>query len=408
MRTRTHSVIRFIAAATVACACLSASAQDAPAPPPPPQMPTVTVTFDFPGGTLRDYVQTIRDAAGDDPVNVLLSDSAAQIPIPATSMRRVSPEAAFDVLSVVAEIPPSARLIVESSGGGRASAPAYAINLIDTGHSPFSRADREIKVFSLGWLLETPGNDEEDLPTLSTDEVLGAIESTVEMIANDDQPPADVRFHPDSNLLVVYGNPLQLHAVSDILESLGDDLRERRQEIQSTSKQMRDLEQQMEEMRIDMEQAARKNERREMHMNQLADLVEQGAISEDEDEFVDAITQLEASRNEMQRLESRMAFTEKRLRRLAGKPEEDMVQILYNVEDLGQFADQFGSCMQECFDLADVDYDAWEAPEGGVVIETTEPGHAMLQCMFWTMMQIMEDDPDLPEPEFEVIEEDGE
>jgi hypothetical protein len=365
-------------------------------------MPTVTVTFDFPGGTLSEYVQTIRDAAGDDPVNVLISDSAAGIPIPATSMRRVSPEAAFDILSVVAELPPTARLIVESSDGGRGTAPAYAINLVNHANVQF-RGERQIQVFSLGWLLNDP-DGRNDLPMLSTDEVLGAVESTIEMIAKEDQPTADVRFHPDSNLLVVYGTPLQINAVSDIIERLDEDLGERRQQMREATDQMREMEQQLEELRISMKQAAREIERREIHARRAEEAAAAGGISETD--LVDELTKLEASRDEMQRLESQMQYLEENLHLIGGKPDdaEHTVSIRYEVDDLGPFADGFLGCAGLFLDLAEKDFEARDIPNGGIAIEASPRVHAALQYMFVVMLRIKANDPELPLPEFESID----
>ena len=56
----------------------------------PSLLPDFTVTVDFPGGTVGQYVQLLKQASGRNAVNVVMSRAATEVQIGTISMREVS------------------------------------------------------------------------------------------------------------------------------------------------------------------------------------------------------------------------------------------------------------------------------------------------------------------------------
>src|SRR4051812_33062131 len=58
--------------------------------PDQPAAPEVTLTVDFPGGTVKQYIEHLKHAAVRNPVNVVVSEAAMSSQIATISLRDVS------------------------------------------------------------------------------------------------------------------------------------------------------------------------------------------------------------------------------------------------------------------------------------------------------------------------------
>ncbi len=178
-----------------------------------------TISLDFRGGALEAYVKAVRDAAGAQPVNVVVSGEA-DIAVPAVSLNRASVMASVALLEHLVVQGHEIEVSGTPDGGGE---PVYIVRIrktspLSAGNDP-NRSYTDLAVFSLRSLLETPG-----IPgaRARADDLLTAMETALKMA--DDAPGAEMKFHPESGVLVIRGTPAQTSAVQRLLSEVKDDL----------------------------------------------------------------------------------------------------------------------------------------------------------------------------------------
>lgn len=210
-----------------------AAAQDAPTPYN--EWMKSTVSFEFPGGTLKDYVEAVRAAAKDKPVNVMFRDGAEQSPVAATAMREVS---IFNALYAPTDfgnmIPGRGMALVlqqVSSGnlpGGMPSTTVPAFVYI--GSTRNYVVGQDVSVLSLNEVCTPPWVKDADPSSLPSGDVLKAVETAVEAVGDRaNSKPAELAFHRESGLLVVKGTDRQITVAKNVIQSLGQDVRRLRE-----------------------------------------------------------------------------------------------------------------------------------------------------------------------------------
>jgi len=188
----------------------------------------VRINVRFAGGTLAQYVDALRAAAGDGNANIVLSGTLGEAEIPAIQLTNASLRTAIEAVeSLVGEGGLDSVAIIEHSNGGEAlSTPVYSIRSTMPQQPNWDPNQTLTRVLSLNAVCAP-----EWLPDAGTalylpkEAVLGAIETAVNMVPVKQRgTSAEIRFHPDSGLLMIVGTGDQLQAAEKVIENLGSDL----------------------------------------------------------------------------------------------------------------------------------------------------------------------------------------
>ena len=208
-----------------------AAAQDAPTPYN--EWMKSTVSFNFPGGTLKDYVEAVRAAAKDKPVNVMFRDGAEQAQIAATSMREVSIVNALQAPTDFGNMTQTRgmTLYLQQVTGGNMSGsssgmPTTVPAFVYVGAVRNYVAGQDVSVLSLNEVCSPPWVKDTDPCSLPSADVLKAVETAVEAVGDRSSgKPPELAFHRESGLLVVKGTDRQIAAAKNVIQSLGQDVR---------------------------------------------------------------------------------------------------------------------------------------------------------------------------------------
>ncbi|MGE3175783.1 MAG: hypothetical protein AB7O97_24380 [Planctomycetota bacterium] len=208
-RTSTLLLTAALAAAPLWTPCGGACAQDdAPADNGSPHGIQVTVTFA--GGSLAEFLDLVRQQ--DRRINIVASDLARQVEVPAITMLDTSVPAALEAITSVLPEGYKARANVSRGPVGN---PVYVVQV----ESRRSRDDGAVavQVYSLATLTQTlPDDPKEHAIALPARTVLSAVEAATGVLGG--QP--ELRYHEDSQLLFVRGSQTELALVRDVLGSL--------------------------------------------------------------------------------------------------------------------------------------------------------------------------------------------
>ena len=181
------------------------------------------------GASLSGLLELIRDKTN---ANIVASEEADDILLPALSLRGASLGAALEAISQIVPSTYSVKIRANHDAGGKA---VYAVQVMSRQRKERRVAgpavpQQEVRVFSLRELIIPPvGADKGEGLTLSDEAVLNAIDVGLNMHKADVK--AVMKFHVDSGLLFVRGTAHQLHVCDAVLSNLRNDLMRRRGEF---------------------------------------------------------------------------------------------------------------------------------------------------------------------------------
>ena len=147
------------------------------------------ITLRFPGGPLPEYVQAVKRASEGNPINVVSRGEAGDVQVPQVFLERVSARSALELV---------------------------------TGN--YTIEDLAIRVE-----LSIPGSFPGEPPELAVprDAVLTAIEVALTTAASYAEP--SVRFHEDTDLVILHAPPDALSAAQSAIHAISEDLARRRE-----------------------------------------------------------------------------------------------------------------------------------------------------------------------------------
>jgi hypothetical protein len=206
----------------------SVPAATSPVPPAgPPGQPAqaarpqpVRMQIDFKGGQPDDLIAAMKSASGAQP-NVIIHQDAARTLIPAFSLRDVTASQVFTALNMIGEAGESPTWQPVNTQDGEiwtlmpARRQATAIDPLTglptgqpgiLGRQPVPT--RQARVFNL-----TPVLDD-----YSVEDATTAMKGAWELMNSAEDPT--VKYHKDTKLLIVMGDPNQLSVVSEVLNQL--------------------------------------------------------------------------------------------------------------------------------------------------------------------------------------------
>lgn len=186
-----------------------ASMQAAPQP--------LVFDLDFKGGTAADFVAAIRKATRDT-ANIVIMPDAGKVVMPAVQLKSVGVEGALSLLQDrTAQVGTQVLQLRLVDYPGRAPLGEQAVySVVADGVTQ----PTQIKVYSVADLLSGD---------LSSDDLMTAIETAMDLLS-DSHAPAEVRFHPETGILIVRGDPDQTEAVKDVIGQLFDGVQRKRRE----------------------------------------------------------------------------------------------------------------------------------------------------------------------------------
>ena len=158
-----------------------------------------TLTFEFDGGTASEYVRTLESVSEE--LNIVVLTDLSRYRMPAVRLRQAALPAAVGLLDDLTPGTTQARHLVLDHIEGRGT----ARDVFTIRERASSRtASRSTRVFTL----EPAG--------MATEHVLGAVEIALAQL-DGDQPPADLKFHEPTALLICRGGVEQLTAVEQVI-----------------------------------------------------------------------------------------------------------------------------------------------------------------------------------------------
>lgn len=170
---------------------------------------------EFPGGTLSEYVDQLRQARPDGAANVLVMPNAMDLTVPPVTLVAVDVESAVRMLEGIYVLPDGrkAHVDVESYSIGDSADLVMKVE-----------ADYEtIPIRASVWNLS-----EAIMNGQSAEELLGAIEAVLSLFPG----KAKVSYHPPTRLLIARGTEEQLDLVREAIEELTEGAGSRRERIE--------------------------------------------------------------------------------------------------------------------------------------------------------------------------------
>lgn len=175
---------------------------------PAPEEPMIA-DVNFPGGTIREYIEYLRSVAPNNAVNVVAEDEVGQATVPAIRLKGVTVGQAVDVLETISgdgrEIETRTALTTGST------AMVYSLRYSRV-HQPSPQSP--ISVFQVSDIIDS-GNG--GAGTMPVNTLLTALEQAMVMVGGE---PPEVKFHPDSGLLLLKGGRQQMDTAMDLLVNL--------------------------------------------------------------------------------------------------------------------------------------------------------------------------------------------
>jgi hypothetical protein len=181
----------------------------------------------------------LREAMKPGPANIALAESAASAILPEVQLDAVTIGTALGALECIAPKGLKERWTVRRLSD---DPPAYAVTLthLEAGEPdalrvnvPSGDQDRMLQVFSIKELIDPP------MPGgLTPETVLSAVDLALRMAGEGSkQPPAAVKFHPDSGLIILEAPPQQIGAIEGLLQRMRNDVERQRDRVERTGRQ---------------------------------------------------------------------------------------------------------------------------------------------------------------------------
>jgi hypothetical protein len=245
------------------------------------------VSLDFPGGTMEAFVAAVRTSLGDRPVNVLISESGKDKPVPGVRLESVTVEAALRAAITAAGRGGGGFWnLIPLSSGSDGGAPVYRLEFQPlpsggaiagarggggaAGAGRDGGGPRQVQVYSIGDIITGPGEG------ISPEALLSAIEAGLSLAAPEGEPAPDLKFHPDSKLLIVRGDEQVLRLVRDIIGEVNGDIMRRRTESAHAQAAAREREAGIRMAEINLAEAEKALEFQRARFNETKALAEKG------------------------------------------------------------------------------------------------------------------------------------
>jgi len=228
------------------------------------------VSIDFDGGDALEYIEAVRDAAGE--VNIVVKGPVEEIELPEIQLKGVSVESALQLLDgervrtdeehIILRVDEIEGEVVKQEEGGMAARYTTvgrlpSIYVVAAHVQPLQDRDPSpLKTDSRIWALS------EILQYIPADDVLGAVDVAVPLATDDDEPEIEIRFHEETGILIARGPHSVLNTIEETIEELHRTARVREHE----EAEQRDHERREEQSRREMDEMKREFARAQEQM----------------------------------------------------------------------------------------------------------------------------------------------
>lgn len=384
-----------------------------------PPMPVIDV--EFAGGPVREFIKAVQKAsmesAAKTPVNVMVPAEAAEVSLPAVSLKRVSAETALETLryafGMQGQHSFEARNMTNEGDEGLTFAVQYAPGRGSAQMQPMGPMPQVLsEAYSLRDLIDTPEGMPQSDPGLrmSADAVLGALKLAAELEATDARvTPTQLLFHRDTQLLIARGTPDQQRLVMSVLQQLRATMEQRRERFADAQSRERNDQLQKIEMEAQIKHAQAQLDRAmselgpaEAEVQRIGQLLAAGSASKTEQERAQA--NLDVARANVRAAETNLMMQARRREVLestggpAGGAHGDVVVAIYDVRDLKDFKGEFHGLVKQVIGREgsmEVRAGAGD-PTGSLVVRAPRDRHEILVSIFNTARRLKSNEPKLP------------
>jgi hypothetical protein len=184
---------------------------------------------DFPGGTLADYIDTVKRAGAEhEAPTIMVRGDADSLPVGPVELRQIAMYSALQLLDGMHADPERGqffRVNTRNVGTPAGGQPAFLVEIESQGR-PEVAPPRDFRVLPIREITEALPGDPPEI-VLPAETVLTAIE-TVLGIASADGAATEIRYHPESGLLMLAGPVNSLNAAEQVLDRIFTDVEQRR------------------------------------------------------------------------------------------------------------------------------------------------------------------------------------
>ena len=258
---------------------------------------------DFPGGTLQEFVDTIRKTRPKGAANVVVMPDANSLLVPPINLVAVTVEAAMFVLEGPYTLPDGRSAEVDVSSYNIGDSPDLVLKV--TAHLESSHIRSSV------WNVE---------PALAAgqtaEELLGAVEAVLSLFSQ----KAEVSFHPPTRLLIARGAHEQLDLVNETIEQLVSSAERRRDEVESIRRDIREVQEELSEATGEIRIAKQTVELAATRLVSAKKMRERGdapadVVAEAQLEVISTETQLDVQQAHRKRLQDRLDGLKEALKR---------------------------------------------------------------------------------------------
>lgn len=274
--------ITAMACAVIGAACLLGLGAAAPASGQQGSAfgPTGTFGVEFRGGSIQEFVESLREASGEVPVNVIVSGTTDGLDLPPIVLEQVNVLNAVKSLEHLNVEPYHIDITATNeSPTGVLSIAVYErlSQQASPGRSRSQRPEPKLEVISLTELLEGNGVDDggSDAATLLT-----AIDTALAMAG--ETQSAELKFHPDSRLLIISGSERQTGLVKNLIGEVHDDVIRRRQVTNSLRQDIRLAEIEVQKAEVELQSSHSEVQMARESLDQLRQLHASGMVGDGE------------------------------------------------------------------------------------------------------------------------------
>ncbi|MCL4742695.1 MAG: hypothetical protein KJZ54_10885 [Phycisphaerales bacterium] len=301
------------------------------------------ITLRFPGGSLPEYVEAVKLASRDNPVNVVIRGEADDVRVPQVFLERVSAQSALELVAgihMLGDLAVRTELTIPGSFPGGFAGPGEPIYLLEVRRDTARRASpaampmpSQTLVVSIRDIISPLPGEPSEL-AMPREAVLTAIEAALTTTAAEADP--SVRFHEDTGLVILHAPPDALSAAQGAINAISADLARRREMIRAHSSrstaelaqvelELADAATQVELQGIGLERARQRIAIAEQELTERRLLAEKEAISpaevrESEERLNEARAMARAAEIERERAAKRIAALQALKTRAAGEP----------------------------------------------------------------------------------------
>lgn len=240
------------------------------------------INIDFPGGTLAEFVQALRQAVVPGQVNVILRSGADAIEVPAVTLRNVTPDSAFAAIC-----PPNLAKVdsVQKSG-----APIFVIEKIRSGSIEQIQSPEATRALGQAIYRDRAQPDPFALRIYSVRNIVSGsipLEAVMDAVktalsVQRDQPQPELLYHEGSGVLIVRGSDSQHVVVSELLKTLERDSERLRGLAEREANMARVMQERILGMQAEIEQTQLEVDLKRAQVAELQQAVQQGLLSEED------------------------------------------------------------------------------------------------------------------------------